>query len=219
MSSSSKSEHKPCCSNITRDPIQVSVSYPGSSCYFLVNFASNIFGSCNPVMPPLNGYCSADHIGITPGQSYTCVPVSTYDEKLLSVLAYYDVHIYQNNIRKINYIINNIPKYVALGYTTYSGGDIQVAIWTLINIPPIPSGDLGTVGPYTQANVDAIVADANANGSNYVPCSINDSLIVIFIPVGVWPNDDVIITYQLILGVVKLCNLFGTCYMPSGYPC
>ena len=74
------------------------------------------------------------------------------------------------NMDLINYIINQDYFEQGMSY-----GDIQLAIWTLID-------DTTTYpGAYTQANVDAIVADALANGEGFVP-SCGDVVAIIVEP-------------------------------------
>jgi hypothetical protein len=74
------------------------------------------------------------------------------------------------NMDLINYIINQDYFEQGMSY-----GDIQLAIWTLIdNTTTYP-------GPYTQANVDTIVADALANGEGFVP-SCGDVVAIIVEP-------------------------------------
>lgn len=80
------------------------------------------------------------------------------------------------NMDLVNYILNQ--DYLGLngpaGPYTYS--EIQKAIWILVSIDS-NSG----LGPWTQANVDAIVNDAQANGEGFVP-GAGDVIGVIILP-------------------------------------
>jgi hypothetical protein len=95
-----------------------------------------------------------------------------YDGTTYSTLSDFpsDLVDHPENMGLINYIINQ--DYLAQGM---SYGDIQLAIWLLVD-------DTTTYpGPYTKANVDAIVADALANGEGFVP-SCGDVVAIIVEP-------------------------------------
>ena len=104
------------------------------------------------------------------------------------------------NIPLINFIIN---KYY--NKTDYTWSDVQKAIWTLIDDSPAVS-----LGAYTQSKVDAIVADARANGATYVPVCSNDALFAIFLI----PMNGDTITKQSTFAIVKPSDL-GVTFCPQ----
>lgn len=84
---------------------------------------------------------------------------------------YYDVGVNTNGLvdldgnpvmDRINYILNQ--DYLSQGY---SHSDIQVAIWRLLPLQSLPTNYPNP--PAVEANVTAIVNDANANGVGYEP--------------------------------------------------
>jgi len=89
---------------------------------------------------------------------------------------------YPENMDLVNWILNN----VAVGQSStcdgnYTFGDIQYAIWSLVddNLPP----ELNSLGPWEQCRADEIIADAQANGEGYEP-GCGDVFGVIFDPNG-----------------------------------
>ncbi len=60
-------------------------------------------------------------------------------------------------------------------------GDIQVAIWTLIEDSlPDNLSDFAAILPWSQDRVDAILCDVNANGEGFIPtCDEKTAFIVV----------------------------------------
>ena len=86
---------------------------------------------------------------------------------------------YPENLDLINYIINQ--NYIGQPSPSggfYTWGDIQKAIWQLVEDDP--TGDW--VGEWSQARVDEILADAFANGEGFVP-GCNEWIAIILAPV------------------------------------
>lgn len=86
---------------------------------------------------------------------------------------YYDVAVDTNGLvdfdgdpvmDRINYILNQIDDYLSQGY---SHSDIQVAIWRLLPLQSLPTNY--PKPDAIEANVTAILNDANANGVDYEP--------------------------------------------------
>jgi hypothetical protein len=71
------------------------------------------------------------------------------------------------NLDEVNWIINK--KFVKKKSPTvpgvYTRGDVQLAIWTMLD----DSFDASTVGPFSQARVNEIVMRATQEGSGYIP--------------------------------------------------
>ncbi len=79
--------------------------------------------------------------------------------------------IYLDALQEINWVLNNIVTSPLVGGrydyngNRYTLGDVQRAIWILIGTEPVSSG---LTGPFTTANVLRIVAEAQANGSDFL---------------------------------------------------
>jgi hypothetical protein len=112
-------------------------------------FDNNILGT---IAGAYNGWCVDVDRGIFVGQKYDGTTYSTLDSFPAELVDR------PENMDLVNYIINQ--GYLEEGM---SADDIQMAIWTLIDDrAPNP----GTANP---ANVEAIVADAVANGEDFRP--------------------------------------------------
>ena len=70
---------------------------------------------------------------------------------------------FPENFDLVNYVLNTYTP----GMNGITQGDIQKAIWDLIDDSNCVVCDFAK--PFTQANIDAIVADAIANGQDYTP--------------------------------------------------
>ncbi|MFA5582588.1 MAG: hypothetical protein WDA09_00105 [Bacteriovoracaceae bacterium] len=71
------------------------------------------------------------------------------------------------NLDEVNWLINQkfVGKNSPTGLGKYTIGDVQLAIWTLID----DNFDDSTIGDYSQARVDELVDRALRDGANYVP--------------------------------------------------
>lgn len=165
-----------------------------------------LFGT-NPPTNPMICWCGQFDISIPVGVPFNTVLVSSYDPKLLSVLAFYQVIMMQYNIRKVNYVINRIAYYESPSLN-YNYADIQTAIWRLLDDP-----NYNPSIPYTPANVTFIINDANTNGVNYIPTQPTDSCIIFCIPLT--PLGRLLANpYQVMLLPVQLQNLIGSSLKP-----
>lgn len=122
------------------------------------------------------GWCIDTSRTITPGITYTAKVYSSY-EALPSGLVDKP-----QNLDLVNWIINQ--GFVGTPAPTpcsgaYTYGDVQRAIWTLIDDANSTSG----LGPYSQCRVDQIVAAALANGEGFEP-GCYDTVAVILVPVN-----------------------------------
>lgn len=197
---------------ITKEPIEVSVSYPGSSnTYFNINYTQSLFQCCDDNIPrPLEGWCSDFSNTISQNTNYTGIVVSSLDINLSSIFSQYGVQILEKNIQMANYIINKKEIYVNAPFN-YTFGDIQTAIWRVLEDPNASNGS----APFTQANVDAILLDANTNGKNYIPVKSTDCIIIFIIPTGLYPNNTGTKTNQMILGCLPISYLNNLCWITN----
>lgn len=74
---------------------------------------------------------------------------------------------HQENLDEVNWILNKhfVGKSAPGDLGVYTTGDVQLAIWTLLD----DAFDGSTVGPYSQARVDLIVSKARDLGDGYIP--------------------------------------------------
>jgi hypothetical protein len=150
------------CSSTLPTIVNMSVAYPGLTSYVSTTIWNSTLASGSPYV----GWCVNTANTIVPGAFYPAYVISSYSPLASAYVTN------SGNLTRINYVVNH---YTANGTTTGPGivtaGDIQFAIWMLIT-PNITAYDLSTIGSYdtTNATANAIVADAMANGANFVPC-------------------------------------------------
>lgn len=160
--------------NITIPPGIFSISFhnPTTDNYWIQStfIPLSVFGpNGNSITPnPLITWCGQVNVLIYVNILYNTIPVSSYDPNLLAIFGFYGVNIQQYNIRCVNYILNNLPRYLALPNYTY--GDTQTAIWQLLDY----IGATDPAVPFNQNNVTFIINDATINGINYIPCKPDD---------------------------------------------
>jgi hypothetical protein len=159
-------------SDLLPDQATISVKYPsaGDPSYFLATISN---------AGDLNGeyldWCVDLDNTIGNGTSYTCNLYSSYDDNLDGVI---DV---PGNLDLVNWIINQGYVYQASGCsgTTYTYGDVQRAIWTLIDDELSTSG----LGQWSQCRVDEILAGAALDGVDFEP-ACSDFIAIICQPVN-----------------------------------
>jgi hypothetical protein len=93
-----------------------------------------------------------------------------YNSKFYSSLAANipgDVVDHPEYLDEVNWIINQnfVGKTAPSGLGIYTIGDVQLAIWSLID----DEFESDTVGEYSQARVDVLIARAKTEGANYMP--------------------------------------------------
>jgi hypothetical protein len=117
-------------------------------------------GSLNGVY---NDWCVDTSRGITAGQAYTA---KVYSSTATLPSGLVDK---PQNLDLVNWVLNQgfVGRTAAGGLGTYTYGDVQRAIWTLVENTNSTSG----LGSYSQARVDSIVAQANAQGEGFLPQS------------------------------------------------
>ncbi|MBE3085144.1 MAG: thioester domain-containing protein [Bacteroidetes bacterium] len=86
---------------------------------------------------------------------------------------------YSENLDLVNYIMNQdyIGKAASCG-GVYTPGDVQQAIWQLVDLDPSAGC---CEGPWEQCRVDEILADAAANGEGYEPVC-GEKAVVLLVP-------------------------------------
>lgn len=139
----------------------------GANSYFSIGIQDS--GLLNGTYP---GWCADWDRHIQDNTPYKFKFYSSYNENLPA-----GIIDHPENLDKANWIINQkFPgKDAGNGLGIYTSGDVQLAIWTLID----DSFDGSTVGPYSQARVDRIVARANAEGAGFYPTCKQEILIIL----------------------------------------
>ncbi|UKO98975.1 SdrD B-like domain-containing protein [Nostoc sp. UHCC 0870] len=120
----------------------------------------------------LNGlydsYCIDANKGILPGQTYQAQVYSSYNDPIPT-----GIIDKPENLDEVNWLINQqfVGKQSSGGFGSYTSGDIQVAIWNLLEntLNTLPQNIFSTVGPFEQSRVDEIVNAALTNGAGFVP--------------------------------------------------
>lgn len=81
------------------------------------------------------------------------------------------------NLDEMNWVINRdfVGRDAGNDLGVYTAGDVQLAIWTLID----DNFDSSTVGPYSQARVDRIVDLAHQYGNNFYPTCKQEIAIIL----------------------------------------
>jgi hypothetical protein len=188
-------------SNITPQPITMTVNFDNLTTNYVNATISplNILGN-NPPINPIVCWCGQYNVTIPVNVPFNTVLVSSYDIKLLSVLSFYDVAMIQYNMRKVNWVVNRL-KYYQSSPLNYTYGDIQTAIWRLLDNPSYTPSI-----PYTLNNVNNIINDANTGGINYIPTQQDEYCIILCIPLT--PSGLLLANpYQVMLLPVQLKNL------------
>jgi len=154
------------------DQVSMMVQYPyaGAPSYFhtTVNGASVLAGE-------YDGWCIDTDNTIGNNTPYTALVYSSYEELPAGTVEH------PENLDLVNWIINagyiGQPSPTCDGNYTY--GDVQRAIWTLVEDSNSTSG----LGSWSQCRVDEILADAAAFGEGFEP-ECGDVVAVILIPVN-----------------------------------
>ena len=162
--------------------MSVQYSYEGAPSYFPV---TTITG--DPLTGEYEGWCVDTDNTISQGVDYTANVFSSY-EMLLDGLVEYP-----ENLDLVNWIINQ--DYVGKDSTccgVYTYGDVQRAIWTLIEDEQSDAG----LGLWSECRVDEVLSAADANGEGFVP-GCGDLVVVIIVPFGEYIDSQQIIIAQV----------------------
>lgn len=135
---------------------KMTITYPGTSSYFKATFSSGLSGT-------FNSWCIDTDHPIATNTLYTVNVYSSYESLPAGTVSY------PENFDLVNWILNQ--KFIGKASTckgTYTWGDVQVAIWTLLE-STAPGASTGTVGAWEQCRVDELISAAKSKGENYTP--------------------------------------------------
>jgi hypothetical protein len=177
-------------------PAQVTfkVTYPygGGPAYFPHTYITGFGGPNDTQVLDIYSWCvDTDH---TIGQNtwYTANVYSSFYELPVGLVEYPD------NLDQVNWILNQEfvgqPSPGCGGVYTY--GDVQRAIWELVEDNPSTSG----LGAWSQCRVNELIAAANASGEGYMPSECGDVYGIILAPV----NNQQVLIAQAIIGEVGI---------------
>lgn len=126
--------------------------------YFTVNVADE----GHPLNGTFAGWCADWNTRIEDGVNYDASFWSSLAPDVPT-----DVVDHPEYLDEVNWIINQnfVGKPAPENLGVYTIGDVQLAIWSLID----DEFDNDTVGEYSQARVDQIIARAKVEGSGYEP--------------------------------------------------
>jgi len=135
----------------------VVITHMGDDTYYDINL--NTTGVLDDMH---NGWCMDTDIGYYWGGIYDVDIYSTYDPAFLAM----GMVEHPENFDLVNYVVNQ--HYVGQASRSggvYTIGDVQRAMWTLIDDEP----GVGGLGNWSQVRADEIMADAYAYGEGYIP--------------------------------------------------
>ena len=165
-------------SSMLPDQVTEEVDNPGAYGYFQTIVTEG--GVLNNTYQ--NGFCidTNKFEFIAGGVEYLADVYSSYDPNLPgSTLVEHP-----ENLDLVNYIVNQ--NYVGQPSTSggnYTFGDVQVAIWMLLEDPlgiQVDPTD-PDIAPWDQDRVDEIIADAMANGDGFVP-ECGELVVIVLVP-------------------------------------
>jgi len=121
-----------------------------------------------------DGYCIDLDLNLYPSTIFTADVFSSYED-LGTIVEH------PENMDLVNWIINQeyTTKSPACLDRNFTYGDIQVAIWTLIDDSQIETNGLEE---FNQCAVDEIIAAAQANGEGFVP-GCGEKMVIVLKPV------------------------------------
>jgi len=186
-------------------PMEIWVDHPSN---LPINSYLGVFINHGGVLSPPNGmtiteysgWCIDVHHLISTGPHYTAFAISSFDPQLIQKLINYGISFMMENLPLVNYILNNAKRYQS-SPLNFSWGDVQTAIWQFLINPTFTDG---SANPFSQSHVNVIKADAEANGSNYLPLAPTDYFAVFLVPVGLWPSIGTMVTNQAIIIQITL---------------
>jgi hypothetical protein len=181
----------------------LTVKYPtsGSTSYF-----TSIVTNGGLLDGTYEAWCIDTDNTIYQNTSYTVKVYSSVDEDF-ATLGLVD---YPENMPLVNYILNqNYVGKQADGLGTITYGDVQRAIWELVEENPSTSG----LGPWTQAKVNWIKAEAIAKGTDFVP-DCGNVIAVILVPVGL---DGTPLTVQITIAQITIIEFPVECGPPTSF--
>ncbi|MHC4749473.1 MAG: InlB B-repeat-containing protein [Planctomycetota bacterium] len=154
------------------DQVTMSVSHPYTVeaedlAYFLTMIDENSF-----LTGAYPGWCIDTDNTISQSTQYTVNVYSSYETLPDSLMEY------PENLDLVNWILNqSYVGQLSSSDGTYTFGDVQRAIWALVDDQQSTNG----LGPWSQARVDEILADAYTNGEGFEP-ACDEVVAVILAP-------------------------------------
>lgn len=150
------------------------------------------------------GWCIDTDNTINKNTAYTVKVYSSLDTDFESL----NLVDFPEKMPYVNYILNQ--NYVGqqagtLGIITY--GDVQRAIWELVDKTPTTSG----LGSWSQARVNWIKAEALENGELFIP-DCGNVVAVVLVPVGL---DGMPLKVQITIAQITIINFPVECGPPS----
>jgi hypothetical protein len=179
----------------------VSSPYVGSSSYFKTTVTEG--GILDGVY---DGWCIDVGQVIYPNTGYTAKVVSSYNGDF-SGMGLVDK---PENLDKVNWIINqNFVGQAASDGKEFTFGDVQMAIWTLIDNELSSSG----LGPWSQVRVNEIIEMAESSGEAFVP-ECGQRVAVVLVPVDQSGNA---LNVQVTIAQVTIITFPGICKPVVGF--
>ena len=151
------------------DQVTIVLAFPGGDSYFNVTISGGTI-----IDGVFDGFCIDTDHSISPGTTYIANVYSSYETLPMGLVEF------PENLDLVNYILNqNWYGQTSPSGGTYTYGDIQRAIWALIEDNQSTAG----IGPWSQARVDEILADAYANGEGFIP-GCGEYIAIVLAPIG-----------------------------------
>jgi hypothetical protein len=185
------------------DSVTMSVQYPsaGAPSYFQTTIDDGEAGGL-PEDMVCYGWCIDTDRVIYQNMDYTAQMYSSYEDLPEGLVEYPD------NLDLVNYIINQGEGDNGLvgdssgGYGNYTYGDVQRAIWALVEDSQSTSG----LGEWNQYRVDEILELAYTYGEGFVP-ECGDEIAVILNPVNTVGDPNA----QITIAQVTMAQMGVTC--------
>jgi hypothetical protein len=156
-----------------------------------------------------DSWCVDTDNTISPGANYCVELISTYSPEAQNLVEK------PENLDALNYLLNqNWWGQASACGGTYTYGDIQKAVWTLVENANSNSG----VGSYSQCRIDEIVADALANGEGFEP-PCEGTVAVIQNPCGNTQSGAQSGVFQITIFQITLSEFVLDCGEPPPVEC
>lgn len=180
------------------DQVTMSVTYPydGAPAYFpTVTVEGGILTPPEGSLPYL-GWCVDNDHTINQNTDYIANVYSSYED--LTALNLVE---FPENLDLVNWILNQgfVGQTSPGGYGTYTYGDVQRAIWELVEDSLSTNG----LGSWDADRVDEILAAADASGEGFVP-QCGDIVAVLLVPVN---GSQIIIAQVILIGFEFPCEV------------
>jgi hypothetical protein len=180
------------------DTVTMRVVFPGDNSGDPSYFDTTILGG--PLAGTYDGWCIDTDLTIRPGTTYTANVYSSYEDLPADLIGEGLIE-KPENLDLVNYIINqDYPGKQSPGCGgVYTRGDVQLAIWMLIE-DYYANSDPGQ--PFDSCRAQEIFDDALANGDGFEP-DCGDDIALILVPVG--SNQITIAQITFVEGTIADC--------------